>query len=830
MDKAGFLTKIYALWGLVIKGSRQSTAPQPADDGARSDAQIDAVAEIKRSGLFDSDYYLQRYPDVAASGKDPVEHYVYYGAAEGRNPCAKFNTRFYLRTNREVAEQGINPLLHYIRWGLTQGRAGRPPASVRPPIMTAVGATGAPVANSTLAFQLDGVLHSGMSYTQLRGAESLLARLRLARILLHVSQGAEAMHHIDAWLEFCRVVDENLLVVVRSKPLFERIARERSGLNAIYVKGGREVEWLIDHVPRAKAVLYVSNAETNIHFIRYDRLKHIFVGHGDSEKSASCGKQFRYFDEVWVAGRGHIDRFRDSGIDFSSLRFRVIGRPQIRRLAAALDLGEAKRFLYLPTWEGYQEEQNYSSVRLSGTFVLELVKLTKLDAVVKFHPFTGKQDSSLPEMENKLRGSLLASSEPARGGKDEHDNGDSDPLTDEGTGQDGRIEVMDRSSAALELMGDCSFLVTDISSVITDFLITGRPIFVYVPDMPGIGRSPSRVPIHEYCYVFSQPEELLTAVKAVIMEGRDVLRDARRAARDYLVDIERTRNGQFELELGRFVTSARTRADEQAAALNSYVESVTRSHGATLVVAHRGVTDRFPENSLGAFRDAAALVGLDAVEFDVHLAGDGSLVVMHDADIGRTTNGEGIIREIDAEYLAGLQLLDGRGNICDEPVPLLQQVLDVLEPTGLELHIELKNSASGTPYPGLVEKVLEVVKDRGLSARCILTSFTPSVLEEIRFLDGTVRLLASVNAKTIEAFGGIEPTLRRVVSIEGCMVAFERKALRSLQQEAFAAEAQREYGVWVVNDENELRQAFAAGYRQITTDCAKIAIQIRDEV
>jgi glycerophosphoryl diester phosphodiesterase len=833
MDKTGFLAKIYALYGLAVKGPRRSTAPQPADEGVAHDAQIDAVAEIKRSGLFDSDYYLQRYPDVAASGKDPVEHYVYYGAAEGRNPCAKFNTRFYLRTNREVAEQGINPFLHYVRWGLPQGRAGRPPASVGSAVQTAIGVTGAP-ASSTLAFQLDGALHSGMNFAQLREAESLLARLRLARILLHVSQGAEAMHHIDAWLEFCRAVDKSLLVVVRSKPLFERIARERPDVDASYVKGGREVEWLINHVPQAKVVLYVSNGETNIHFIRYGRLTHVFVGHGDSEKSASCGKQFRYYDEVWVAGRGHIDRFKNSGIDFSSLKFRVVGRPQVRPLVAACDLGEPTHFLYLPTWEGYQEEQNYSSVRFSEIFIPELVELTKLDATVKFHPFTGKQDSTLPEIEKKLRGGALASDDPVRGYEDEGGSGDTGgsntPLKGAGPGQSGRIEVIDKHSAALELMGNCSFLVTDISSVITDFLITGRPIFVYLPDMPGVGRSPSRIPIHEYCYIFSRPEELLAAVKTVVMDGRDVLRDARTAARDYLVDMRRTLNDQFEIELGRFVASAETAAEKPAVAFNSDVVSTRSAQSASLVVAHRGVTDEFPENSLGAFRDASALAGLDAVELDVHLAGDGSLVVMHDADIGRTTNGEGIIGEIDAEYLAGLRLLDSRGDISDEPVPVLEQVLDILGPTELELHIELKNSASGAPYPGLAEKVLAVVRERGLSTRCVLTSFTPSVLEEIRFLDGTVRLLASVNSTSVEAFGGIEPTLRRLGSIGGCTVALERKVLLSLLHGVYGGEARREYGVWVVNDKNELHEAFMTGYRQITTDCAKIAIQIRDEV
>jgi hypothetical protein len=55
------------------------------------------IALIRASGLFDEDWYLRRYPDVAAAGIDPVEHYCRHGAAEGRNPSALFDTIYYAR-------------------------------------------------------------------------------------------------------------------------------------------------------------------------------------------------------------------------------------------------------------------------------------------------------------------------------------------------------------------------------------------------------------------------------------------------------------------------------------------------------------------------------------------------------------------------------------------------------------------------------------------------------------------------------------------------------------------------------------------------------------
>lgn len=77
---------------------------------------------LKKSILFHSTWYSDQYPDVAESGMEPAEHYLLYGAAEGRNPSTEFNTLFYLKSNEDVAESGENPLIHYIRYGKDEGR------------------------------------------------------------------------------------------------------------------------------------------------------------------------------------------------------------------------------------------------------------------------------------------------------------------------------------------------------------------------------------------------------------------------------------------------------------------------------------------------------------------------------------------------------------------------------------------------------------------------------------------------------------------------------------------------------------------------------------
>ncbi len=85
------------------------------------------TATVAGSALFDRDWYLQRYPDVAASGQDPAAHYARFGAIEGRDPGPAFSTAGYAMANPDVAAAGANPLVHYELHGRTEGRSFHPP-------------------------------------------------------------------------------------------------------------------------------------------------------------------------------------------------------------------------------------------------------------------------------------------------------------------------------------------------------------------------------------------------------------------------------------------------------------------------------------------------------------------------------------------------------------------------------------------------------------------------------------------------------------------------------------------------------------------------------
>jgi hypothetical protein len=76
---------------------------------------------IQDSILFDSDWYLEQYPDVAAAKADPARHYLAVGFREGRDPGPCFSTLGYLRAHPDVVEEH-NPLVHYEKYGWREGR------------------------------------------------------------------------------------------------------------------------------------------------------------------------------------------------------------------------------------------------------------------------------------------------------------------------------------------------------------------------------------------------------------------------------------------------------------------------------------------------------------------------------------------------------------------------------------------------------------------------------------------------------------------------------------------------------------------------------------
>jgi len=125
VPRTGFVQVVASAVLCAIRSSMTRRAPRLVATirGLRLHRVAAARAEadaIRKSGLFDEDYYSSLYPDVAADNIEPLQHFIKYGASEARQPHPLFDTAYYLETYPEVRQAKINPILHYLRVGAAE--------------------------------------------------------------------------------------------------------------------------------------------------------------------------------------------------------------------------------------------------------------------------------------------------------------------------------------------------------------------------------------------------------------------------------------------------------------------------------------------------------------------------------------------------------------------------------------------------------------------------------------------------------------------------------------------------------------------------------------
>ncbi|MGI5516747.1 glycerophosphodiester phosphodiesterase [Streptomyces sp. CA-106131] len=216
-----------------------------------------------------------------------------------------------------------------------------------------------------------------------------------------------------------------------------------------------------------------------------------------------------------------------------------------------------------------------------------------------------------------------------------------------------------------------------------------------------------------------------------------------------------------------------------------------------LTIGHRGIMGVEPENTLRSFV-AAEHAGLDLIELDLHLSKDGTLVIMHDADVDRTTDGTGPISE---KTLAELRTLDaGRG----ERVPVFEEVLDAVR---TPIQAEIKDVAAA-------RALAEVMHRRDLVGRVEVSSFHDEAVAEI------ARLVPGVRTALIAGRYGPDVVERAVEAGAGTVCLNIRRL--TLEVVEHAREADLRIIAWVVNTLDHLRLVRALELDGATTDYPEI--------
>ncbi len=151
-----------------------------------------------------------------------------------------------------------------------------------------------------------------------------------------------------------------------------------------------------------------------------------------------------------------------------------------------------------------------------------------------------------------------------------------------------------------------------------------------------------------------------------------------------------------------------------------------------LIWGHRGASGYAPENTLPAFALAAEM-GADGVELDIQLTRDGQIVVCHDETIDRTSSGAGRVCDYTLEELRKFDFSNGNKAYEGVTIPTMEEVFDLLSPTGLHINIELKTGIIF--YEQIEEKILALTAAKHFEDRVIYSSFNHYTIRRIRELN-----------------------------------------------------------------------------------------------
>jgi glycerophosphoryl diester phosphodiesterase len=243
----------------------------------------------------------------------------------------------------------------------------------------------------------------------------------------------------------------------------------------------------------------------------------------------------------------------------------------------------------------------------------------------------------------------------------------------------------------------------------------------------------------------------------------------------------------------------------------------------TKFAAHRGGALLWPENSLLAFRNAAEILGVDFLEFDVHLSKDGEVIVIHDPTLDRTTSGHGPVRDHTLAELRGLRLRDRGGAITAEPVPTLDDVVVLAMRTRRQMLLEIKVDETERRYPGIEEKVFEVLDRHQAAPATVVMSFERDTWRRVRALRPDVRACALYSRRSI---GDLGSTLRAEMELArraGVAVLSLHQNLVDEEIVALTRTAGMTLGVWTVNDAAEIRRFIGLGVDVLITDRPDLA-------
>lgn len=341
---------------------------------------------------------------------------------------------------------------------------------------------------------------------------------------LYFSGGPSTAYQANMWLSTLAQLDGRPLIVLRERGMIQQI----DATDVPIVCLPRVAHLMLLEHSTLKVLLHPANAPKTSQVLRIPTLKHAFTNHGESDKLSSCNPYAKVYDEVWVAGPAARRRYALADVGVDDRDVVEVGRPQlapIRRADGPPPADGPITVLYAPTWEGWTDDPGNTSLILAGeNIVRALLADPRVRLLYKPHPMTGSQDPRAAAADRAIRQLIaaanegVAAEEPSEAARElarrtaelealtassfPPGADDVERMALQGAPQPGRAEAVAAAREAwsrafwaaqppgahLVLDGprpdiyDCfnqaDLLVSDVSSVVADFLTSAKPYAV----------------------------------------------------------------------------------------------------------------------------------------------------------------------------------------------------------------------------------------------------------------------------------------------------------------------------------------------------------------
>jgi hypothetical protein len=348
----------------------------------------------------------------------------------------------------------------------------------------------------------------------------------------HWQAPAGTAYQASMWLPYLDRIGVPYFVLVRTVANFHEV-RKMTDAPVILRVGLEDLDRVV--CPSLKVVFYANTAVRNSHMIRFPHLTHIQLNHGDSDKIASVSPTFRQYDRNFVAGQAAIDRFATHGVQTLPDQFEIVGRPQLEHVQQAMgpiSAASPQTVLYSPTWSGFYDDSDYSSLS-AGRAIVEALLARGCVVVFRPHPYARRHPANARNCAEVIE--LLA--------RDARETGRPHVY---GPAAETQMSVVDCFNAA-------DAMISDVSSLASDFLISSKPFAMAAVSAHGEAFL-ENFPLGRAAYVFDVVGGTAVGLPELLddMLGADSRAEGRRAMRSYyLSDTPPERIAERFLETAR---------------------------------------------------------------------------------------------------------------------------------------------------------------------------------------------------------------------------------------------------------------------------------------